>query len=98
MQINFYAKGDLLFPVPGTILIVGAPHKYVGRYHDVESRSYPAKGSHESFDDSTTEGRRILKVMRRESPLYPADKETADRCGVPFVELTYDCGEWKPKK
>ncbi len=97
MQINFYAKGDLLFPVPGTVLITGAPHRYVGRYHDPDTRSYPAKGTCESFDDSTPEGRRVIKVMRREAPLYPADKETAIRCGVPFVSLSYDCGEWKSK-
>ena len=99
MQLKFYAKNDLLVPVPEVILIVGAPHKYVGRHHDPSTRSYPANELPDSYDSESREGKRLKKLVRREQCLFPANKETAQFCGVPFVNFTYDIsGEWKCAK
>lgn len=39
-----------------------------------------------------------FELCKRDGDLHPADKATADFCGVPFVEMEKgDDGEWAPK-
>jgi hypothetical protein len=85
----------------------GSPMRYVGRQHvpaklrqDVaagttivdEAASNPATPEAFSCDADTEMGRRLAKLVRRDGSLWPADKATADACGVAFVETVFQDG------
>ncbi len=106
MKLSFYARGTDLVRLPGVRLIIGQPPRYVGREHKVErdsagrvmSVSNPAVSEALCIDADTTGGQRLVQVCRRDGSLWAADKETAATCGVKFVEVEYDGGEWIPKR
>ena len=85
---------------------VGAPLKYVGRTHvpaklDADRRviraaSNPASEAPYTCQADSEKGRRLMKLCRRDGSLWPADRETAAACGVPFVETKFVDGEHVP--
>lgn len=107
-MLRFYARPGHVCPRPGTI--TGQKARYVGLTTKVDKDEAgntvaishpPTEQAFECAEDSE-DGKRILKGLR--SPieranfgLWPADKETAARCGVPFVEVELRNGEWLPK-
>jgi hypothetical protein len=99
--LSFHAKADCLVRVPGVIEIIGqAPH-YVGRRLSRLSNgsfAYPAVDRPYQTEENSDVGRRLRKLASRDGSLWPADKETADACGVKFVPVEFANGEWVPKK
>lgn len=84
----------------------GQAVKYVGRTHVpavieqaggveriVKAASNPATPDPFECDSDTPRGQRLIKMVRRDQCLWPADKETADACSVPFVETVFKDGE-----
>lgn len=101
MQLKFFARVGIAEPDPRFPRVQGQQARRIGRDSSGKATAEPAE-----FDSDTAEGRRVLKLMTRESdakrraetaPLIPADRETAAACGVPFVpvELGAD-GEFAP--
>lgn len=78
--------------------MVGQPKKYVGRklaklgngmFADIATE-HPFE-----IEEGTKSARRLLKLMKRENCLFPADEYTAQACGVDYVPITRDDdGEW----
>jgi len=97
MQLKFYARDDLLVAWPGMLPAVGQPRRYVGRRFDAAIRGYPATDDPTAFDSESAEGKRLVARVRRESCLWPADKETAAACGVEFVAVDVRDGVAVPK-
>lgn len=95
MQLKFLARSNLLVTMPGERRIVGQPPEYVGR-RCVDGQ-FPATTDGFACDSQSEAGIRLAKLARRDAALWPADRATADHCGVPFVEITLKDGEWTPK-
>lgn len=95
-KLSFYARGDLLVTVPGVYPQIGQALPRVGRQLASDG-SLPATKEAYVTDSNSDEARRLIKLTRREGALWPADKETADACGLPFVELTFKDGVWAQK-
>jgi len=95
-KLKFYARADLLELVPDQALFVGNPPRYVGRAYVVVdgAASFPAsKDAHEC--EETSAEAHVLKIRcRRDASLWPADKHTADACGVEFTPVDFQDGEW----
>ena len=131
MQLSFYARGDILVPMPGqaprpvgtgTEMASGPPAKYVARdfvppvglrrTRSGLTATEPAKYicSKEPFrcDSESEVGRRMVRHMTRkrcrptesrpngDCPLWPADAQTAEFLGVPFVPIRIVDGEAVP--
>jgi len=102
MKLRFYARPGFVLSMPGP-KVAGTAPKSIGRTLRVEEQviSNPAVKEAVEIESSTQEGRRIIRVMRCDAPdypLWPADKGTADVCGVPYVDVEHVDGEWQPKK
>lgn len=99
MQLKFFARGDLLVTVPGFSPVVGQAPAYVGReFKRIDGVAvHPATRDPFTVDSDTPEGRRLVKLAKRDASLWPADKATAEHCGLPFVALAFDDGEWIPE-
>ena len=109
MKLKFYARGDALVTVPGVYPAIGQALPRVGRIQDPvqplkvgESGLSRLKATKDPFevDADSDAGRRLIKLVRRDQSLWPADKATAEACGVEFVELEFKDDEWvlKAKK
>lgn len=104
MQLSFYAKPGHCVHWPG-LKATGQAVDYVGRdlvRGDKDkgfAAAHPASKEPVKVDAASDEARRFIKVCRRDAALWPADKATAEACGVAFVEvaLSADDGEWHPK-
>lgn len=90
-KLRFLARDDgpngpMLVTVPGARPQDGQPPRYVGRrLQMVEGRpAYVATREPFECDSDTDVGRRLVKLVRRENSLVPADAETARECGVAF--------------
>lgn len=92
-KLRFFAKDDLLVNVPGAQPGTGAPPRYVGRtlvIGDDKVPGYPSTGEAFECDSESFTGRELMRRMRADvadgygAPLTPADKATADACGVEF--------------
>jgi len=86
MKLRFLAAGDALVRernVDGSHFHVGVGqfNRYVGRTHD--AKATPTIEGHEC-DSDTGEGVYLIRECRK-GGLLPADKATADVCGVPFA-------------
>lgn len=81
-MIKFYAKADLLVRVPGAQAMPGQPDMYVGRDFDAESRGYRINSTGYECDENSDSGKRLLRLVRLDNCLIPADKYTADLCGI----------------
>ena len=101
MKLKFYARDDLLVTVPGSRPVRGQAPEYVGR------KFVPGTAESGASHPATVEGfeceaggeiaARLVQLTRRDAALWPADKATADACGVPFVEVTVKDGVAAPK-
>lgn len=96
MILKFLAKDDLLVPVPGTSQFAGQVARYVGREWSDAIHGFPAVAEPYCVEEDSEDGRRLLKLARRDRCLLPADPETATRLGVPFVKLTLESGAMVP--
>jgi hypothetical protein len=101
MKLRFFAKDDAMVPVPGVPRVAGQPKQYVGRRlvrAEGKPPSYPATEEAFEIDSDTDDGRQLVRRVRTETerhdaqPLWPADKATAEACGVPFVAVTVKDG------
>lgn len=103
MILLFYARAGFAEPDPRFPRVPGQPVRRIGRELNGKASAEPAE-----FNSESAEGRRVLFVMSREldcarradvAPLIPADRATAQACGLPYVpvELGPD-GEWQPKQ
>lgn len=84
MKLKFLPAGDAMPLVPYVPLAVGQPARYIGRKHDPSTGNYPLTGKPFECDSETKEARRCVKFVRR-GDCVPADKQTAEFCGVPWV-------------
>jgi len=57
----------------------------------------PATRDAYEVDSESPAGQRLKKLIRREPCLWAADAETADECGVPFVDLKFVNDSWVPE-
>jgi hypothetical protein len=96
MKLRFYAKAGHSVHWPG-LKATGQAYAYVGRQLASSGASQPASKDAVEVDASSEEGRRFAKLCKRDGSLWPADKATANHCGVEFVELDYADTEWQPK-
>jgi hypothetical protein len=96
LKLKFYARGDALVTVPGVYPAIGQALPRVGREQGSDGVLRATKEPFEADSDSDA-GRRLIKLVRRDQSLWPADKVTAEACGVEFIELTQRDGEWVPK-
>lgn len=83
MRLAVKTYPDCNVYVPGAPKVIGSPASYVGREFNYETKTYDLKDDPDYFESSTKEGRQIKKAVIQGS-LFPADKETADYCGVYF--------------
>jgi hypothetical protein len=98
VQLSFLAREDQLVRVPGIGRgAVGQPVPYVGRVFDAKTRGYPATEEPYVVDADSDSGRRLAELCRRDQSLWPANKETAEACGVEFVAVSFDAGVWARK-
>lgn len=103
MLLRFYARAGFIEPDPRFPRVHGQPARRIGRDVSGRAQSEPAE-----FDAETPEGRRVAFVVTREldakrraevAPLIPADRATAEFCGLPFVPVEQGPdGEWIPKQ
>lgn len=105
MQLRFYARADLLVSVPGARPMQGESPRYVGRTRipgepNKGGASYPAQRDAFECDSDSDAGRRLAKLIRRDSSLWAADEATARECGVEFVRVEFDTEQsaWLPAK
>jgi len=96
--LNFYARGDLKVSVPGHRPMVGQVPRYVGRDFVAAGMSHPATHEPFSIPVKRPEAARLVKIVRRDAALWPADVETARVCKVPFVPVEWVEGEWIEQK
>jgi hypothetical protein len=106
-MLRFHARPGHVCPRPGTTF-AGQLARYVGRTTKIERDAagvtvaikHPAVEAPFECEEDSQDGKRLLRLMRVDRasyPLWPADAETASRCGVPFVEVELSDGEWLPK-
>jgi len=96
MELSFLAKSSLLVAVPGTAQYAGQLARYVGREWEDTRHAYVASKEPYKVDSDSDDGRRLSKLMRRESSLLPGDQATAEYFGLPFVQHQNVEGEWVP--
>ncbi|HEU4544357.1 MAG TPA: hypothetical protein VFR23_24715 [Jiangellaceae bacterium] len=99
MKLKFYAKDDELVYVPNAPKRQGQPPRYVGRSlvpgdpDKATMASFPASAEPFECDSDDANGQELLGRFRRgKRPLWPADKATAEACGVEFVAITIKDG------
>jgi hypothetical protein len=98
VQLKFNAREDQLVREPGIGRgSPGAPASYVGRTFDAKTRGYPAIEDAVEVDSDSDRGRRLAELCRRDGSLWPANRETAEFCGVEFVEVAFKDGVWSRK-
>ena len=110
MQLRFYARGDDLVRHPGVLSAIGQPARYIGREfiageaeRDASGKtrtktpsSNPATKDGSVFDSETAEGQAAARHCRKLA-LWPADRDTAEFCGVQFVAVEFKDGVWLEK-
>lgn len=102
MKLRFYPKDDELVYVPNFPKVRGAIPQYVGRKFvpadGTNGASFPASDEPFECDSDDENGRALLnKFQRGKRGLLPADKATADACGVEFVAVEIKGGVAVPK-
>jgi len=102
MILSFHPKRGAMPKWPGK---GPGSYPYVGRSFDVDTRANRANKSpaslpaHGADGRLTDDARRLVELCARDGDLLPADKATAEFCGVAFVALEQDAdGEWAPAK
>lgn len=92
MKLSFFAKDDQLVTIPGAQPATGQAPRYVGRKLELRDGAphYPATTEAFECDSESDVGRRLVERVRNDvndgygAPLTPADKATADACGLDF--------------
>ncbi|MEM6792110.1 MAG: hypothetical protein AAF715_31625 [Myxococcota bacterium] len=100
---KFYAKGRLLVadPTQGDPQ-PGQPRRYAGRTMKIVDgqATFPATEEGFTYDEQRPAirdvDRRMLKRVRRDHDMWPADEVTAQACGVAFVPVVFKDGEFVP--
>jgi hypothetical protein len=92
MKLSFFAKDDDIVYVPDFPRVKGAFPNYVGRSFVAgtpeKGAQHPATVEPFVCDSEDANGSVLLAKFRRgKRPLWPADKATADACGVEFVPV-----------
>lgn len=91
MKLRFHARDDgpegpMLVAVPYARPVTGQPPRYVGRKQIavmVDGKpTYPRSDTPYECEENSDVGRRLVKLVRREGSLVPADDYTARACGV----------------
>ncbi len=102
MKLKFYPKDDSIVYVPNFPKVRGAIPQYVGRTFvpsdGTKGASFPASAEPFECDSEDENGAALLAKFRRgKRDLWPADKATADACGVEFVPVEVKDGIVVPK-
>ena len=92
-KLSFYGVPDMMVIHPNApvdpnprIGVVGQAAKYIGYRYQATKPNYVLTGEVDSFEDSDSQKIRALKIeVKRDGCLVPADKYTADACGIDFV-------------
>jgi hypothetical protein len=84
MKLRFIPNGDAMPLQPGVLLFQGQPKRYIGRTFDPATKTHPLGDPYECDSDSPEAYR--CKVFLRRGEVLPADKATADACGVSFTQ------------
>lgn len=94
--LKFYARADLLEPVPNFTPSVGGFPRYVGRVPVIVNGRCTWPATQEAFevDSDSEDGRALIRVCSRDASVWPADQETASACGIEFKALDFADGEW----
>lgn len=92
MKLRFFAKDDELVYVPNFPKVRGAFPQYVGRKFipgtAEAGAQFPATAEPFECDSDDANGQALLNKFRRgKRCLWPADKATAEACGVEFVPV-----------
>lgn len=95
MKLRFVPKPGAMprFPKRGA-----GDYPYVGRRYNADKRDHETTGGPAVVVAGDEDGKRLVELCKRDGDLLPFDKETADYCGVPFVELTCESDGWIPAK
>ena len=102
MKLRFYARPGYMCSMPGP-KVQGTAPRYIGRARPVVEEKQinnPATREPAVIESTTPEGKRVMRQMLCDAPdypLWPADRETAQACGVPYVDVELQEGEWQPK-
>lgn len=102
MKLSFYPKSGTSPQWPGK---GQGDYAHAGRTFDAETRANVPHAepftveSHDARGNMTREAHVFaVELCKRDGDVHPADKATADFCGVPFVEMAQDeDGEWIPR-
>lgn len=97
-KLRFYAKGSATVSVPFSRLPIGQAASFVGRTFDPKARTYPATLEPYEVEANSDAGRRLVRLVRIDGDLWPADEATAAACGVPFVPVEIKDGVAVPKE
>lgn len=97
-MLKFYAKSNKLVRVPGAMPSIGQADMYVGRTFDPTTRGYPAHEHPYEVAEESKAALRLIKLIQRESSLWPADEYTAEYCNVDFVPVEFSAGVFVEKK
>ena len=101
-KLRFYAKDDAKLYVPNFPKVRGAIPQYVGRTFvpsdGTNGASHPASAEPFECDSEDENGKALLnKFQRGKRDIWPADKATADACGVEFLAVEVKDGIAAPK-
>ena len=81
-KLKFRAVEGLMVYIPGSVQVVGQAARFVGRV--LKDGEYRIAEPFECAPEAE-EARRLAKCARR-GDVAPADKFTADFCGLPFAD------------
>ena len=96
-MIKFYAKENQLVRIPGAQPRPGQADCYVGREYDAENRGYAISAIPYETDENSDAGKRLIRLARLDNCLIPADKYTADLCGMEYVPVEFKSGVFVEK-
>lgn len=96
-QLKFFARDDQMVAVPGSYQFAGQVARYVGREWSEELHGFPAVAAPFTCDENSDDGRRMVKLVRRDLALWPGDEYTASACGTQFVPVELKDGVMVPK-
>lgn len=92
--LRFRAREDHLVREPNSWHVAGAKACYIGRKWDQKLHGFPAVDDHHTVESETSDGQRLMLLCSRDGCLWPADRETAAACGVPYEPHKFANGAW----
>jgi len=98
--LKFFARKDYLVPeIPGRTIPVNQAPRYANRKRDKDTREWRAQKEPLEVVAESNVGREFIRRMRKspnDPPMWAADIETAQACGVQFTETELVDGEHVP--